>query len=214
MFLASLAIADLAVAITAMTLNALQLLAGRWYLKAFMCRLWFCCDVLFSTASILNLFCVSFDCYLSISNKYSYAYTGEHPTKSRRVRVMISAVWLTSILLSTVPIFTNIFTTPEYALEIDHLDYSYGQCIFIINTPYRFISSIVSFWLPATGMIIFYLMVMHKATKIESLKTQMYSSIHSSVSTENINQHSAAKKLWRREYKVRKLLNDWFDNCY
>ncbi len=201
MFLASLAIADLAVAITAMTLNALQLLTGRWYLKAFMCRLWFCCDVLFSTASILNLFCVSFDCYLSISNKYSYTYTGEHPTKSRRVRFMISTVWLTSILLSTVPIFTNIFTTPEYALEIDQLDYTNGHCIFIINTSYRFTSSIISFWLPATGMIIFYLLVMHKATKIESIKSQMYSSVHST--SENSSQQFAAKKQWRREYKVK-----------
>lgn len=108
-FLASLAIADLAVAITAMTLNALQLLSGHWYLGALACRIWFTCDVLFSTASILNLFCVSLDSYLSISNQYSYTYAAEHPTKSRRVRVMLSLVWLTSILISTVFIVVLLF---------------------------------------------------------------------------------------------------------
>lgn len=48
-FLASLAVADCAVGILAMTLNALQLLSGQWYLKAFMCRFWLASDVLFST---------------------------------------------------------------------------------------------------------------------------------------------------------------------
>ena len=120
-FLASLAIADLAVAITAMTLNALQLLSGHWYLKAFMCRLWFCCDVLFSTASILNLFCVSFDCYLSISNRYSYVYTSEHPTKSRRVRIMISSVWLISVLISTVQFLQYYTFKQRYILQFNKL---------------------------------------------------------------------------------------------
>ena len=48
-FLASLAVADCAVGILAMTLNALQLLSGKWYLGAFMCRFWLASDVLFST---------------------------------------------------------------------------------------------------------------------------------------------------------------------
>lgn len=202
-FLASLAIADLAVAITAMTLNALQLLSGHWYLKAFMCRMWFTCDVLFSTASILNLFCVSIDCYLSISNRYSYSYTAEHPTKSRRVRIMISMVWLISLLISSVPIFTGIYTTKEHAAEINNLDYMNGLCIFNVNVPYRVISSIVSFWLPATGMIIFYMLVMQKATKIEEAKSQMYNSIHSHDADKG---SVALKKLWRREYKALKTL--------
>ena len=105
-FLASLAIADLAVAVTAMTLSSIQLLSGHWYFGSLACRIWFVCDVLFSTASILNLFCVSLDCYLSISKQYSYTYSAEHPF-SGRVRVMVSLVWLISILISTVICFAH-----------------------------------------------------------------------------------------------------------
>ena len=219
MFLASLAIADLLVALTAMvlnsflhtilkilslklnlkTLNALQLLSGHWYLRSFMCRLWFCCDVLFSTASILNLFCVSFDCYMSISNRFSFYYTAEHPTKSRRVRVMISSVWLISLLISSVPIFTDMFTTEENSALINKLDFEYGQCMFITNVPYRLLSSFISFWLPATGMIIFYLLVMKKANKMEISKHQLYVSINPH---DKDSKAVAMRKIWRREYKV------------
>jgi hypothetical protein len=37
-FLASLAVADCFIAVFVMPLNAIQLLFGRWYLKAFICR--------------------------------------------------------------------------------------------------------------------------------------------------------------------------------
>lgn len=99
------------------------------------------------------------------------------------------------------PIFSNIFTTPEYAAEIDSLDYHYGNCIFNINIPYRFTSSIVSFWLPCTGMIIFYILVMRRAIQIESVQSEMYNSI-ATYDPDNKQQNSVQKKMWRREYKV------------
>lgn len=136
-FLASLAVADCAVGILAMPPNALQLLSGHWYLKSFMCRFWFTCDVLFSTASIMHLCCVSIDRYLSISDAYTFSYLNEDPTKSWRVRVMIASVWIVSSLLSFVCIFTDIFTTDEHAAVIDSLEYENGQCAFIVNIPYR-----------------------------------------------------------------------------
>ena len=173
-FLCSLAVADCAVATLAMTLNALQLISGHWYLKAFMCRMWLSCDVLFSTASILHLFCVSLDRYLSISDKYAYSYIREHPTKSLRVRVMIATCWITSALLSFVPIFTNLFTTEEYAETLDNLDYENGLCQMKVNVQYRFISSIVSFWLPGFGMILFYTLVMRKAQRMQYCNDKIY----------------------------------------
>jgi hypothetical protein len=174
-FLASLAVADCAVGILAMPPNAIQLLTGRWYGTAFMCRFWHVCDVLFSTASILHLCCVSIDRFLSISDKFAFTYQIEHPTKSWRVRVMLISVWVTSSLVSFVPIFTNWYTTPEQAHRIDSLDYeANGQCAFIVNTPYRFISSSVSFWIPGAAMVTFYTLVMIKAYRIENNEFKKY----------------------------------------
>jgi hypothetical protein len=158
--------------------NALQLLTGHWYLKSFMCRFWLSSDVLFSTASILHLFCVSLDRYLSISDIYAINYQTEHPLKSWRVRIMISTVWITSALISFGPIFTNFYTTPEQANIIDRLDYENGQCAMIVSIHYRYISSFVSFWLPGFGMVVFYALVMKKAYYIEKHEFNKYKAIY------------------------------------
>ncbi len=217
-FLASLAIADCSVGILAMPPNALQILSGKWYLKAFMCRFWFSCDVLFSTASIMHLCCVSIDRYLSISDKYAFNYRSEHPTKSWRVRFMIAAVWIISALLSFVPIFTNLYTTKEQVYSIDNLDNVNGQCFFIVNSKYRIISSLVSFWIPGLTMIIFYTLVMKKAYHLETHEFKINRSIYGlSLSNNRLgnNQDNDEKKInnsriardsvvknWKREYKV------------
>ena len=185
-FLASLAVADLFVTILAMTLNALQILTGHWYLKSFMCRFWFFCDVLFSTASILHLFCVSFDRYLSISDTHAFYYSAEHPTKSWRVRIMISAAWVVSAALGSV-MFTNKFTDNEHAILIDELDLFDRRCDFKVNLPYRFLSCCISFWIPAIGMVIFYTLVMKKANIMERNRVRMLSSIHVSSNNRNSN---------------------------
>lgn len=132
-FLCSLAIADLFVGLTAMPLYTAQLWFEKWFLGAFMCKLWLASDVLFSTASTLHLLMVSIDRYLSISNEYSFYYKAEDPTKSWRVRIMLSTVWLLSLLISMVPIFTGWYTTAEQALVIDQLDHSNNECSIIIG---------------------------------------------------------------------------------
>ena len=134
-------------------------------------------DVLFSTSSILHLCCVSIDRYLSISDKFAFTYKAEHPTKSWRVRIMIFSVWITSSLLSFGPIYSNLYTSNDQAELIDRLDYENGQCNFVVNRTYRFISSTVSFWLPGATMILFYTLVMIKAYRIEKYEFKMYKNI-------------------------------------
>lgn len=166
-FLASLAIADCSVGILAMPPNAIQLLSGKWYFKSQFCKFWFSCDVLFSTASILHLCCIAIDRYLSVSDKYVYSYVREDPTGTR-VKLMIGGCWITSALLSFIPIFTGIYTTKEQWEIIHLLDYDTGYCAFKVNLPYRFISSVISFWLPCFGLIVFYSLVCVKAYEIEN----------------------------------------------
>ncbi len=185
---------------------------GEWIFGSIMCKLWFCCDVLFSTASILHLFMVSVNLYLSISDEYSFYYKAEDPLKSWRVRIMISSVWVVSFLISIVPITSNLYTTDEHVLHINRLDFQSDMlCSFIVNKPYRMVSSLVSFWIPGMGMIFFYSVVMRKANKMENNKLQMYNSVNYKADesgevvprrgSKNRN-GSMGEVVWKRKYKV------------
>jgi len=58
----SLAMADMLVALCAMTFNAsVELSGGKWMFGPFMCNVYNSLDVYFSTASILHLCCISVD---------------------------------------------------------------------------------------------------------------------------------------------------------
>lgn len=61
-FVVSLAMADMLVALCAMTFNAsVELSGGKWMFGPFMCNVYNSLDVYFSTASILHLCCISVD---------------------------------------------------------------------------------------------------------------------------------------------------------
>lgn len=60
-FVVSLAMADMLVALCAMTFNASLSLSGKWMFGPFMCNVYNSLDVYFSTASILHLCCISVD---------------------------------------------------------------------------------------------------------------------------------------------------------
>ncbi|XP_017479047.1 PREDICTED: octopamine receptor beta-3R-like [Rhagoletis zephyria] len=60
-FVVSLAMADIMVAVMAMTFNFSVQVTGRWNFGTFVCDLWNSLDVYFSTASILHLCCISVD---------------------------------------------------------------------------------------------------------------------------------------------------------
>lgn len=60
-FVVSLALADMMVALCAMTASASVILTGKWLFGLFMCNVYNSLDVYFSTASILHLCCISVD---------------------------------------------------------------------------------------------------------------------------------------------------------
>lgn len=60
-FVVSLALADMLVAMGAMTFNASVHITGKWIFGYFICDVWNSLDVYFSTASILHLSCISVD---------------------------------------------------------------------------------------------------------------------------------------------------------
>ncbi|XP_071573279.1 octopamine receptor beta-3R-like, partial [Temnothorax nylanderi] len=158
-YVVSLAMADLLVAVCAMTFNAsVELSGGKWLLGSIMCDVWNSMDVYFSTASILHLCCISVDRYYAIVRPLEY------PAIMRTVTVtaMLSSAWTLPALISFIPIFMGWYTTQQ------HLDFRRKNpqiCMFVVNLPYAVISSCVSFWIPGVVMIIMYCKIYKEAIR-------------------------------------------------
>ncbi|KAG5316402.1 PREDICTED: octopamine receptor beta-3R-like isoform X1 [Acromyrmex echinatior] len=158
-YVVSLAMADLLVAMCAMTFNAsVELSGGKWLLGSIMCDVWNSMDVYFSTASILHLCCISVDRYYAIVRPLEY------PAIMRTVTVtaMLSSAWTLPALISFIPIFMGWYTTQQ------HLDFRRKNpqiCMFVVNLPYAVISSCVSFWIPGVVMIVMYCKIYKEAVR-------------------------------------------------
>ncbi|XP_022699214.1 octopamine receptor beta-2R-like isoform X1 [Varroa jacobsoni] len=167
-FIVSLALADALVALFAMTFNASFTISGKWMFNQVVCDFWNSCDVLFSTASIMHLCCISVDRYYAIIKPLEY------PTKitTKRVFIMLALAWTVSLLISFVPIFTGWYTTEEHRQWLaDHPN----ECVFKVNKYYAIISSSISFWIPCSVMLFTYWRIYLEATRQEKMlcKTQM-----------------------------------------
>ncbi|KAJ8025482.1 Octopamine receptor [Holothuria leucospilota] len=99
-FLVSLAMADLLVSILVMSFAAVNDLLGHWVFNRNFCTIWISFDIMFSTASILNICAISVDRYMHIKLPFKY-YTWMN---TKTVVAMITLVWLLSALISFIPI--------------------------------------------------------------------------------------------------------------
>uniref|UniRef100_X2B5V4 G-protein coupled receptors family 1 profile domain-containing protein n=1 Tax=Capitella teleta TaxID=283909 RepID=X2B5V4_CAPTE len=158
-FIVSLAFADLTVALLVMPFNASQEIAGRWMFGSITCDIFNANDVLFSTASLLHLCCISMDRYIAITDPFHY----ESKMTKRRVAIMLSCVWGASSLISHVPIHLGLYTTSEHRESTDDSD----QCLFVVNKIYGAISSAISFWTPTIVMVFTYKKIYTEARKQE-----------------------------------------------
>ncbi|KAH8416673.1 hypothetical protein KR222_006154, partial [Zaprionus bogoriensis] len=159
-FVVSLAMADIMVAIMAMTFNFSVQVTGRWNFSPFLCDLWNSLDVYFSTASILHLCCISVDRYYAIVKPLKYPIS----MTKRVVGIMLLNTWISPALLSFLPIFIGWYTTEEHKRYVQiHPE----QCLFVVNKYYAVISSSISFWIPCTIMIFTYLAIFREANRQE-----------------------------------------------
>lgn len=179
-FVVSLALADLLVALLAMSFNAsVEISGGRWLFSQTLCDFWNSCDVLFSTASIMHLCCISVDRYYAIIKPLEY------PLKmtAKRVAVMLTCVWVSSGIISFIPIFLGWYSTEESMLRRQ----SHPElCEFVVNKPYAVISSSVSFWIPCVIMLFTYYRIYLEATRQEKL---LYKSYPGPVMLQNKQRH-------------------------
>ncbi|KAH8417861.1 hypothetical protein KR222_007326 [Zaprionus bogoriensis] len=161
-FVVSLAVADMLVALCAMTFNASVEISGRWMFGSLMCDIWNSFDVYFSTASIMHLCCISVDRYFAIVQPLDYPLIMTH----RRVFIMLLMVWLSPALLSFLPICSGWYTTNEnwkYLKSNPHI------CEFKVNKAYAIVSSSMSFWIPGIVMLSMYYRIYQEADRQERL---------------------------------------------
>lgn len=159
-FVVSLAFADMLVAMFAMTFNASVQVFGKWLFGYFMCDVWNSLDVYFSTASILHLCCISVDRYYAIVRPLKYPIS----MTKKVVAIMIANTWISSAIISFVPIFMGWYTTEE---NQNFRSRNPQICEFRVNKTYAVVSSSISFWIPCTIMICMYAAIFREANRQE-----------------------------------------------
>lgn len=147
---ASLAAADLLVAILVMPLAAFQEVSSGWFLGKEVCEMWTSFDVVCCTASILHLVAISLDRYWAVT-RVDYI----HNRSAKRMLTMIAGSWGLSVIISVPPLF------------IQH-DSSYdpnetGECMISQDPGYTIFSTVGAFYLPFLLMMIIYLKVFRAA---------------------------------------------------
>src|SRR6218665_277723 len=97
--IASLAVADLMVAILVMPLAAVKEVSSHWFLGKEVCDMFISSDVLCCTSSILHLVAISVDRYWAVT-RVDYI----HNRSAKRIGVMIALSWGLSTVISTPPL--------------------------------------------------------------------------------------------------------------
>lgn len=143
-FIASLAVSDILVGLLVMPLSLVNQLLGYWPFGTVMCDLWLATDVLFSTASILNLVLISLDRYWSITKAMTYV---RQRTK-KRVMLMITAVWTSSMVICFPPLAG--WKRPQKITNLGQ------ECSLTQDIGYILYSTLGSFYIPLIVMIIVY----------------------------------------------------------
>lgn len=152
LFLVSLAVADLFVATLVMTFALTNDLIGHWIFGDGFCNVWIAFDVMGSTSSILNLCAISLDRYLHIRDPLRYS---RWMTKSV-VLAFIAAIWLTSCLVSFLPISQGLHLPPDGDESYNRTVTGPPSCAMDLSPTYAVVSSSISFFLPCCVMVAFY----------------------------------------------------------
>ncbi|XP_020033955.2 D(1B) dopamine receptor [Castor canadensis] len=166
-FIVSLAVSDLFVALLVMPWKAVAEVAGYWPFGAF-CDVWVAFDIMCSTASILNLCIISLDRYWAISRPFRY----ERKMTQRVALVMVGLAWTLSILISFIPV--QLHWHRDKAGSWGGVDFPSNQangtsweepgepevraenCDSSLNRTYAISSSLISFYIPVAVMIVTY----------------------------------------------------------
>lgn len=159
-FITSLAVADCLVGLVVMPFSALyEVLGHTWFFGIDWCDIWRSLDVLFSTASILNLCMISLDRYWAITDPITY------PMRMTKIRsiFLIGVVWVCSSAIS--------FPAIVWWRAVRVKPIPVFKCPFTEHLGYLIFSSTISFYLPLFVMVFTYYKIYRAAvSQTRSLK--------------------------------------------
>ncbi|XP_053946167.1 dopamine receptor 2-like isoform X2 [Anastrepha ludens] len=159
-FITSLAVADCLVGLVVMPFSALyEVLENTWFFGTDWCDIWRSLDVLFSTASILNLCVISLDRYWAITDPFTYPMR----MTVKRSAALICAVWVCSSAIS--------FPAIVWWRAARDGEMPAYKCTFTEHLGYLVFSSTISFYLPLLVMVFTYCRIYRAAViQTRSLK--------------------------------------------
>ncbi|CAL8354672.1 unnamed protein product [Gadus morhua 'NCC'] len=210
-FIVSLALSDLFVAVLVMPWKAVAEVAGYWPFGTF-CNVWVAFDIMCSTASILNLCIISVDRYWAISSPFRY----ERKMTQRVAFVMISVTWTLSVIISFIPVQLNWHKASDDEMTGTHSNSSAVEpkeenCDSSLNREYAISSSLISFYIPVAIMIVTYTRIYRIAQiQIRRIASLERAAEHAQSCRSNrleCQHHNTLKTSIKRETKVLKTLS-------
>ncbi|CAL1283088.1 unnamed protein product [Larinioides sclopetarius] len=151
MFIVSLAVADITVAVLVMPLNVAYTLMSQWKFGLPVCKMWLTCDVLCCTASILHLSAIALDRYWAIHDPINYA----SKRTLKRVLIMIASVWVVSMIISAPPLIGWNDWPEDFTEET--------PCMLTEERGYVIYSASGSFYIPLVIMTVVYVKIFEAA---------------------------------------------------
>ncbi|XP_013787211.1 probable G-protein coupled receptor No18 [Limulus polyphemus] len=191
LLLASLASADITVALFVMPLLVLYDLERKWRFGAIACHLWISCDVMCCTASILHLCMIALDRFWAVTRPFRYQML----VSKKRILIAVLCIWICSGAISFIPIFLGWYDDSDGTSSIFQES---NECSLEVNRVYAIISSMTSFYLPLPVMFYVYFRILLIAER------QAREIKHLEVSLQTEDQH--VKRSLRR--RSRQLITD------
>uniref|UniRef100_A0A8C4X3C9 G-protein coupled receptors family 1 profile domain-containing protein n=1 Tax=Erpetoichthys calabaricus TaxID=27687 RepID=A0A8C4X3C9_ERPCA len=156
----SLAVADFLLGGLVMPPSAIRTVEKCWYFGDIFCIFHSSIDLLLCITSILHLFFISIDRYYAICHPFKY--------KSKftvvLIKKMIFLCWSLAAVYGFAMIFAEFNIKPKDSIH-DKNNYCVGSCNVIQNEVSTRISSIISFYIPGSIMIVIYVKIYMVATK-------------------------------------------------
>lgn len=140
----SLAVSDLLVAILVMPLGAVYEISKKWILGPTLCDMWTSSDVFCCTASILHLLAIALDRYWAVTHPHYI-----HSRSSTTIWVLISLVWVMSMVVSLAPLFG--WKDDDWSQRVDD-----GDCMVSQDISYQIFATSATFFVPLILILLLY----------------------------------------------------------
>ncbi|NXB12041.1 DRD5 protein, partial [Cnemophilus loriae] len=151
LFVVSLAVSDLLVAVLVMPWRAASDVLGFWPFGAF-CDLWVAFDITCCTASILHLCLISVERYWAIADPFRH----QRRVTQHVAFVTIAVAWLLSLLISFIPVqlqWHKDRELPSREQPGSNGSVEQGSCDPSLSRTYAISSSLISFYIPVAVML-------------------------------------------------------------